>query len=58
VAGTGAAHSAVASEQRLANRHPAGQSGGAGTVPGIDGSRSGTGRPSATCGFAASSAAV
>ena len=50
--GPASAHAAVASAQRLANRQPAGQSAGAGTVPGIDGSRSGTGRPSATCGFA------
>ena len=38
-------HSSVAREQRPANRQPPASSAGAGTVPGIDGSRSGTGRP-------------
>ena len=51
-------HFSCTNWQRPAKRQPVGQEPGAGTVPGIDASRSGTGSPSGTCGFAPSSAWV
>ena len=51
-------HFSSANWQRLANRQPVGQEPGGGTVPAIEASRTGTGSPSGTWGFAPSSAIV